>query len=58
MPKVIIGFQTNEEFKARVIKACKNYESDGAANPLSLSMFCRIAVVKLLNILEPKEGGK
>jgi len=54
MPKkIIIGFQTSEEFKKRVVKACKNYEYDGVA--ITLSMFCRIAVSKLLNKIECTE---
>jgi len=56
MPKVIIGFQTSETFKARVVEACKKYQSNGVANPVKLSMFCRIAVAKLL--VEIEEGSK
>ena len=52
MPKVIIGFQTSEEFKDRVIKAGENYKIDGVANPVKLSMLCRIAVSKLLVEIE------
>ncbi len=52
MPKVVIGFETNEEFKKRVIEAGKKYKIDGVANPINLSMFCRIAVAKLLNEVE------
>lgn len=58
MPKVIIGFQTNEEFKERVIEAGKRYKIQGVLNPVNLSMFCRIAVSKLLGILEMEEGSK
>lgn len=58
MPKVIIGFQTTEEFKKRVVEAGKNYKIQGVPNPVNLSMFCRIAVSKLLGILEMEEGSK
>lgn len=60
MSKVIIGFETSKEFKERVIKACKNYRFDGGNVSVNLSMFCRIAVTKLLNEVEkaikPTEG--
>lgn len=49
MPKVVIGFETNKEFKERVIKAGKNFKIDGIASPVSLSLFCRIAIARLLN---------
>jgi len=52
MLKVVIGFETSREFKERVIEAGKNYKIDGVANPVNLSMFCRIAVAKLLNETE------
>ena len=52
MLKVVIGFETSKEFKERVIEAGKNYKIDGVANPVNLSMFCRIAVSKLLNEIE------
>ena len=52
MPKVIIGFETGTEFKKRVVEAGKNYKTDGASTPINLSMFCRIAVAKLLNQIE------
>ena len=55
MPKVIIGFQTGEEFKARVIRAGRNYKMDGVSNPINLSMFCRIAVRALLNKIKAEE---
>jgi len=54
MPRVIIGFQTGTEFKDRVIDAGKNYKIDGVSNPVNLSMFCRIAVAKLMNEVEQK----
>jgi len=55
MKKIIIGFQTSEEFKQRVIEAGKNYKTDGASTPINLSMFCRIAVAKLVSDIEEKE---
>jgi len=54
MPKIIIGFQTGTEFKKRVINAGKNYKIDGVNNPVNLSMFCRIAVAKLVSEVEEK----
>ena len=56
MPKkIIIGFQTSEEFKKKVIEAGKKYKMDGVPNPVNISMFCRIAVRALLNKMK-KEG--
>ena len=55
MSKVIIGFETSKEFKQRVISAGLNYKIDGVSNPVNLSMFCRIAVAKLLNQIEEEE---
>ena len=52
MPKVIIGFETTKEFKERVISAGKTYKIDGVTTPVKLSMFCRIAVAKLLKEVE------
>ena len=52
MTRVIIGFQTNTEFKDRVIDAGKNYKIDGVSNPVNLSMFCRIATSKLVSEVE------
>ena len=58
MPKkIIIGFQTSEKFKQRVISAGLNYKIDGVSNPVNLSMFCRIAVAKMLNQIEEEEKG-
>ena len=54
MPKIIIGFQTGTEFKKRVVKAGKNYKIQGISNPVNLSMFCRIAVAKLVSEVEEK----
>ena len=49
MPKkIIIGFQTSEEIKKEAIKAAKNYKIDGVASPMTLSGFCRVAVLKFL----------
>lgn len=49
MPKkIIIGFQTTEEFKKEAILAAKNFKIDGISHPMNLSGFCRIAVEKLL----------
>jgi len=53
--KVVIGFETSTEFKDKVIKAGKNYKIDEVSSPVNLSMFCRIAVAKLLNEVENKE---
>jgi hypothetical protein len=58
MPKIIIGFQTGTDFKKRVVKAGKNYKIDGVNNPVNLSMFCRIAVSRLVNEVEQQEEGK
>ncbi len=56
MPKkIIIGFQTSEEFKNRVIKAGLNYRINGVLQPVNLSMFCRIAVARLLSEIGQKE---
>ena len=57
MPKIIIGFQTSEEFKKRVVEAGKAYIIDGILTPVNLSMFCRIAVSKLLTEIEAR-GSK
>ena len=57
MKKIIIGFQTSEKFKQRVISAGLNYKIDGVSNPVNLSMFCRIAVAKMLNQIEEEEKG-
>jgi len=57
MPKkIIIGFQVNEEFKDRVIKAGKDFKSAGVPYPLNLSGFCRIAVESLLIKIENERG--
>jgi len=56
--KTIIGFEVNKEFKERVIEAGEKYKIDGVANPVKLSMFCRIAVAKLLNEVETEERSK
>jgi len=59
MAKIIIGFQTSEEYKKRVIEAGKNYQSDGVKMPLNLSAFCRLAVERFLyDIMKSKERGK
>jgi len=58
MPKVIIGFQTSEEFKDRVIKAGENYKIDGVPYPMKLSAFCRVAVERFLYDIMKKEGSK
>ena len=56
MPKkIIIGFQADEEFKKRLIKAGKIFKIDGISYPLNLSGFCRIATEKLLMETEGKE---
>lgn len=53
--KVVIGFETSTEFKDRVIEAGKSYKIDGVFSPVNLSMFCRIAVAKLVNEVKNKE---
>ena len=59
MPKkIIIGFQTSEGFKERVIKAGEKYKIQDVPNPVNLSMFCRIAVSKLLVEVEGNERKK
>ena len=52
--KPFVGFQTYPEFRQRVVKAGKNYKIDGVNNPVNLSMFCRIAVAKLVSEVEEK----
>ena len=56
--KIIIGFQTSEEFKKKVVEAGKKYKMDGVPNPVNLSMFCRIAVRALLNKIKAEERSK
>jgi len=58
MKKIIIGFQTSEKFKQRVIEAGKQYKIDGVSNPVNLSMICRIAVARLISDIEEKERSK
>ncbi len=58
MPKIIVGFQTGTEFKKRIIDAGKKYKIQGISNPVNLSMFCRIAVAKLVSEVEEEEKGK
>ena len=53
--KPFIGFETSKEFKQRVVEAGKNYKIDGITNPVNLSMFCRIAVAKMLSQIEEEE---
>ena len=53
--KIIIGFQADQEFKERLIKAGKIFKIDGVNYPLNLSGFCRIATEKLLVETERKE---
>ena len=54
MKKIIVGFQVYQDFKQRIIEAGKKYEIDGVNNPVNLSMFCRIAVAKLVSEVEEK----
>ena len=54
MKKIIVGFQVYQDFKKRIIEAGKNYKIDGVNNPVNLSMFCRIAVAKLVSEVEEK----
>ena len=57
MPKkIIIGFQTDEEFKKKCIEAGKKFKFDGISHPLNLSGLCRIAVEKFLKELEESKG--
>jgi len=58
MPKIIVGFQTGTEFKKRIIDAGKKYKIQGISNPVNLSMFCRIAVAKLVSEVEEEEKRK
>ena len=53
MPKkIIIGFQADQKFKERLIKAGKEFKIEGVSYPLNLSGFCRIATEKLLKDVE------
>jgi len=56
--RIIIGFQTNKDFKDRVVDAGKNMKIKGVDAPVNLSMFCRIAVSRLVNEVEQQEEGK
>lgn len=57
MPKkIIIGFQTTEEFKKRAIKAGKDFKSAGLSCPLNLSGFCRVAVESLIIKVEEERS--
>lgn len=53
--KIIIGFQADQEFKERLIKAGKVFKIDGVNYPLNLSGFCRIATEKLLKDVENQD---
>jgi len=56
MPKKVnIGFEANPEFKERAVEAAQNYHIDGISQPVSLSMFCRIAVANLMYDIERSE---
>jgi len=46
--KKIVGFEVDKEFKERIDKACKQFKINGLSAPVKFSMFCRIAVEKLL----------
>lgn len=46
--KKIVGFEVDKEFKDRIDRACKQFKIDGVSAPVKFSMFCRIAVEKLL----------
>jgi hypothetical protein len=50
--RIIIGFETTEEFKSRIIKAGKNYKVNGIPFPLKLSAFCRMATEILMRKVE------
>ena len=57
MPKkIIIGFQADQDFKEKLIKAGKKFTLEGIPYPLKLSAFCRIATEKLLKEIEGKKG--
>ena len=57
MPKkIIIGFQADQDFKEKLIKAGKKFTLEGISYPLNLSGFCRIATEKLLKEIEGKKG--
>ena len=56
MPKkIIIGFQADQEFKERLIKAGKEFTLEGVSYPLKLSAFCRIATERFLYDIMKKE---
>jgi len=58
MKRIIIGFQTGKDFKNRVVDAGKKYKILGVETPVNLSMFCRIAVSRLVNEIEQQQKGK
>jgi len=53
--KTIIGFEVDESFKQRIIRAAKDFEIDGVNYPLKLSGFCRIATERFLKDVERKD---
>jgi len=61
MLKAMLFFRTSIEFKQRVIEAAKKYKLDGIDGLINASMFCRIAVSKLVSEVEedttPKKEG-
>jgi len=50
--KTIVGFEVDEEYKKRIIKAGENYKVNGIPFPLKLSGFCRIATEMLIRKVE------
>ena len=52
IPKIMIGFLTYPDFKQRVVDAGKNMKIKGVDAPVNLSMFCRIAVSRLVSEIE------
>ena len=50
--KTIVGFEVDEEYKKRIIKAGENYKVNGIPFPLKLSGFCRIAIEMLIRKVE------
>jgi len=53
--KTIVGFEVDEEFKERIIKAGKHYKANGISFPLNLSDFCRMATEVLMKKIKEEE---
>ena len=57
MPKKVnVGFEVDQEFKARLVNAGKLYRTNGIPFPLKLSAFCRMATEMLLKKVEEENG--